>query len=695
MNVGHLVSSYLHVTENWIHAQMTSNAALEPFVLNRGDRINAELFPVRGQRHLSDLTAAACRREADAWEREGRSRVFFNAFRRYRGDLLHAHFGTEGVLGVPLAAALGVPLVTSFYGYDATVLPRNPAWTRALRRLFEVGTLFLAEGPALADTLVSLGCPSSRIRLAPLPVRIPAQPARPDTRKPPLLLVGGRLVEKKGVDTSLRVLARLAELTTRPFRAMVVGDGPERSRLVRLHRRLRLGDLVTFVGAVPPDEFARLLGAATAVLQMSRMARNGDAEGGAPVVLSQALAFGVPVVSTRHCDIPWIVDHERTGFIVESGDVESAAIHLARLIEDPSLCRALARAGREAARRRLSPGVCGRSLERDYADAMALGPVPRPARDERLHPDLLADIVLNFRLRAGDVDGLARLRARTRLGRDLRCRAHRAIGEVYEQRGDDARAACAFQRSRRLTPNDPYAALQEARAWLRSSTPRRAIAPLATFVSTHADRSYALTIAMAELDAHRDGPALARLLIVRAGTPAERLGFELQLVDREVGVDAAVTSRRRLRQALARFQRTRGAANGASESAQTEAALVTAYVFALRLEDRASASALKWLRDPGRVRQPVLRYRMASELASQGGSSTDWARRAFQHLGRSRGLPPDARAGAWFHLAEIGHRTGMIREARRALDRCLAIVPAHDAAIHLRETLRNRPQERR
>jgi hypothetical protein len=507
------------------------------------------------------------------------------------------------------------------------------------------------------------------------------------------VLVGGRLVQKKGVDMSLRVLARLAELTARPFRAMVVGDGPERSRLVRLHRRLRLGDSVTFVEAVPPDEFARLLGAATAVLQMSRMARDGDAEGGAPVVLSQALASGVPVVSTRHCDIPWVVDHERTGFIVESDDVESAASHLVRLIEAPSLCRALARAGREAARRRLSPGVCGRSLERDYADAIALGPVPRRARDERLHPELLADIVLNLRHRAGDVDGLVRLSASPQLGRDLHCRAHQAIGQVYEQRGDMARAACAFQRLRRLTPNDPYAALHEARAWLRSDAPGRAIAPLAAFVITHADLSYALTMAMAELDAHPDGPVLARLLIARARTPAARLGVELQLLERGTGVEAAATSRRRLRQALARFRRSRGSANGASQSAQTETALVTAYIFALRLEDAASASTLRWLREPGRVRQPLVRYRMASALAARGGTSTDWARRAFLHLGRSHKLPPVARAGAWFHLAEIGRRMGMTRQASRALDRCLAIVPDHDAAIHLRETLRNCPRE--
>jgi tetratricopeptide (TPR) repeat protein len=409
--------------------------------------------------------------------------------------------------------------------------------------------------------------------------------------------------------------------------------------------------------------------------------------------VSQALAFGVPVVTTRHCDIPWIVAHERMGFIVESGDVERAATHLARLIEQPAVCRALGRSGREFARRHLSPTECGQALERGYADAVALGPVTSSARDERLHPELLAGIVLNLRLRAGDVDGLVRLRASPRLGRDLHYRAHQAIGQVYEQRGDAARAARAFQRLRRLTPNDPYAGLQEARAWLRSDTPGRAIAPLAAFVTTHADLSYALTVAMAELDAHPDGPALARLLTVRARTPAARLGFELLLLERGAGVEAAATNRRRLRQVLARFRRSRGSADGAFASAQIEAALVAAYIFALRLEDAASASALRWLREPGRVRQPLVRYRMASALAARGGTSTDWARRVFLHLGRSRDLPSDARAGAWFHLAEIGRRMGMTRQACRALDRCLAIVPDHDAAIHLRETLRNCPRE--
>ena len=177
MRVGHLVSGYLRVTENWIHALMTANPSVEPFVLNRGARINEDLFPVPAgttcQTWVPTRVAAKPTR-GRAW---GYSRFFFDAFHRAGGDLLHAHFGVEGVLAVPLASALGVPLVTSFYGYDATMLPRDPSWRQALKLLFARGTLFFAEGPALANTLRDLGCPADCVLTDAPPVRIPQRPA--------------------------------------------------------------------------------------------------------------------------------------------------------------------------------------------------------------------------------------------------------------------------------------------------------------------------------------------------------------------------------------------------------------------------------------------------------------------------------------------------------------------------------------
>jgi len=81
------------------------------------------------------------------------------------------------------------------------------------------------------------------------------------------------------------------------------------------------------------------------VLAPSVQASNGDNEGGAPVVVIEALAAGIPVVGSRHCDIPNIVQHGRTGLLSEERDIEDLARNLSRLAADP---QARAEMGREA-----------------------------------------------------------------------------------------------------------------------------------------------------------------------------------------------------------------------------------------------------------------------------------------------------------------------------------------------------------
>ena len=76
LTVGHLVPNYLPVTENWIHTQMTAAPGVSPLVLNRGVCSNQDQFPVAHQVCLQDLSATACRGEADAWERRGVSNLF-------------------------------------------------------------------------------------------------------------------------------------------------------------------------------------------------------------------------------------------------------------------------------------------------------------------------------------------------------------------------------------------------------------------------------------------------------------------------------------------------------------------------------------------------------------------------------------------------------------------------------------------
>jgi colanic acid/amylovoran biosynthesis glycosyltransferase len=216
-------------------------------------------------------------------------------------DLVHAHFGPQGFAAAEPCARGGVPLATTFYGYDLGVA-REPSWARRYGSLWRKGAAFLVEGPFMAARLAALGAPRERIRIQRLPVDVERIPHRPRERRagePLRLLQVARFVEKKGVDMSVRALARLpgAELT-------LVGDGPLRDAIGELARAEGVAGRVRFLGSRTHAEVLDLLLASDLLIQPSRTASNGDTEGGAPYILLEAQASGLCVVASDHADIP-------------------------------------------------------------------------------------------------------------------------------------------------------------------------------------------------------------------------------------------------------------------------------------------------------------------------------------------------------------------------------------------------------
>src|SRR6201999_1336894 len=89
-----------------------------------------------------------------------------------RPALLHAHFGIEGVYALPVAKRLGIPLITTFHGFDATLstaaLLRSPAWANYplfRRSLARRGALFLSASAFIRERLLAMGFPESRTRV--------------------------------------------------------------------------------------------------------------------------------------------------------------------------------------------------------------------------------------------------------------------------------------------------------------------------------------------------------------------------------------------------------------------------------------------------------------------------------------------------------------------------------------------------
>jgi glycosyltransferase involved in cell wall biosynthesis len=270
----------------------------------------------------------------------------------FKPSLVHAHFGPDGVLALPLAARLGVPLVTSLRGYDVTRSPPRLlgsgrlSWMRyALwrRTLMARGDLFLAVSDTLRAQAVDAGYPADRTVTHYNGVDLERfSPAGEDDGS--TILHVGRLVAKKGTAVLLSAFAHVRNAY--PGASLViVGDGPLRPSLERLARDLGLGQSVRFLGFQPPGAVAEWMRRVAAVAAPSLRTRDGDGEG-LPNAVVEAAASGRPTVATAHGGIPEAVIDGRTGFIVPEGAIEPLAQRLGELIGSAELRRRLGAAAR-------------------------------------------------------------------------------------------------------------------------------------------------------------------------------------------------------------------------------------------------------------------------------------------------------------------------------------------------------------
>ena len=169
---------------------------------------------------------------------------------------------------------------------------------------------------------------------------------------PPLIVAVGRLIPKKGFGDLIRACASLAE-RGRSFRCEIIGDGPLENELRAQIERLGLQDRVVLPGAKPQSELRRRLSAANVFVLPSVI----DPEGGMdnlPTVIMEAMATGLPVVSTAIGGIPEMVIENETGFLVGPGDVSGMVNAIERVISDHSLAEKLGDCGYERAQRLFS-----------------------------------------------------------------------------------------------------------------------------------------------------------------------------------------------------------------------------------------------------------------------------------------------------------------------------------------------------
>ncbi len=263
---------------------------------------------------------------------------------------LHAHFANDAAaLARYLSSVSGVPYRITAHAYDLFrdpfLLDPNLRGAERIYTVSEANLHFLRErAPGAGWDRERMSVLRCGVDLAEFSYRDPPPP-----RRPARLLCPARLVPKKGHAVLLEAVRTLMERGS-DVRLELAGDGPLEAEVRARIASLGLEGRVDLLGSIPAEEVRERMSVSDVVVLASRVAEDGDRDG-LPVALIEALALGVPAVSTRVAGIPELLTRE-TGRTVEPDRADLLAAAIAECLSESLEGRiARARAGRRAVER--------------------------------------------------------------------------------------------------------------------------------------------------------------------------------------------------------------------------------------------------------------------------------------------------------------------------------------------------------
>lgn len=275
---------------------------------------------------------------------------------RYPADAVHANYWLSGLAGHSLKHQLDVPLVSTFHTLARVKAEGDQDPVRrglAEAEVMACSDAVLASCSVEASQIAGIyGVDEHRIEVVPPGVdhAFFSPGYRPQARRAlglppgPMLLFVGRIQALKGVDVAVRALAALAAQARFDQAFLVVVGGPsgadgadEVARLHRLVAQLGLAGRVRFVEPQPHELLSTYYRASDVCIVPSRSESFG-------LVALEAAACGTPVVAAAVGGLRTLIDHRRTGFLIEDRDPEAFAASVAEVLGDPVLAARMSRA---------------------------------------------------------------------------------------------------------------------------------------------------------------------------------------------------------------------------------------------------------------------------------------------------------------------------------------------------------------
>ena len=264
-------------------------------------------------------------------------------------DIIHCQFSTLGVFGVWFRQ-LGLiegKLISTFRGADISKF--LPKWGEKIcQDLFQETEFFLANCEIFKNKAVALGCDSDKIHIHGSGIdcnQFVYKPRFFPTDGKIKIATTGRLVEKKGIEYAIAAVAKVAR-TYPNIEYNIIGDGELKVKFEQIIAELNIGHMVKLLGWKQQQEIVNILDSCHIFMAPSVTGSDGNQD--APVnTLKEAMAMGLPVISTFHGGIPELVEDGISGFLIPERNAEAIAEKLTYLIEHSEIWQQMGASGRK------------------------------------------------------------------------------------------------------------------------------------------------------------------------------------------------------------------------------------------------------------------------------------------------------------------------------------------------------------
>ncbi len=339
----HLISHYLPPSQIWLYNLLSNTKSIQHHIATRAFSPQNFYHPnfrfTKSQigfyyHHLKTVNKGAYRNKLEKlllfpqkWIFPSEEKQWTKYIRDNNIQLIHAHFANFASEHLDWIKKINLPFVVSFYGYDYEKLPfTKPRFIKQYQELFHHADSILCEGPHGVQTLIQMGCPASKLHIVPLGIdmkewqMMPPQTKKQDSLK---LLQVANFTNKKGQLDTLKA-AMIAKKSIPNLELTFIGSAKNNdyfNECMQLIQQEKNRDWIKYIPFVSYEILKSIIAEHDVFIHPSKYGADKDCEGGAPTILFNVQAMGMPVISTKHCDIPFVVKEKTSGLLANEGDV--------------------------------------------------------------------------------------------------------------------------------------------------------------------------------------------------------------------------------------------------------------------------------------------------------------------------------------------------------------------------------------